>query len=90
MKSIDETIVKKLVEKIYKDALVSNISDYFLKLKYTHRHFKSFIEDKKTFHNVISYLPNSNHRGMPFVLSVVFNKGADEYEITVHNPRLKF
>ena len=90
MKEISDTIVKKLVNKIYKDAIVANSGEYFLKLKYNYNHFKMIIEDKNVFHSIIGYLPNSNYRGMPFVLSVVHNKGKDEYEIVVHNPRLKF
>jgi hypothetical protein len=90
MKEIDESIIRKVVEKIYRDVMVTRSSEYFLKLKYTHKHFKTIIEDKDLFHTVIGYLPNSNHRGAPFILSVVYNKGTGEYEITVHNPRLKF
>lgn len=90
MREIDETTIKKMVDKMYRDAMVSQSGDYFLKLKYTYKHFKQMIDNKDTFHSVIGYLPNSNHRGMPFVLSVVYNKNNGEYEITVHNPRLKF
>jgi hypothetical protein len=90
MKNVDESIVRKVVDKMYKDSLVTQSGDYFLKLKYTHRHFKSLIPDADVFHSVIGFLPNTNHRGIPFVLSVVFNKKDSEYEITVHNPRLKF
>jgi len=90
MKEIDESTIKKVVDKIYRDCMVTTDSNYFLTLKYTHKHFKALIPDKKTFHSIIGYLPNSNHRGMPFVLSVVYNKNSEEYEIIVHNPRLKF
>jgi len=90
MKNVDEAIVRKVVEKMYRDSMVTQSGDYFLKLKYTWKHFKEMIPEKDVFHTIIGFLPNSNHRGMPFVLSVVYNKGADEYEITVHNPRMKF
>lgn len=90
MRSVDESAVKKMVEKMYRDSMVSQSGDYFLKLKYNWKHFKDMIPDKEAFSSIIGYLPNTNHRGMPFVLSVVHNKSTDEYEITVHNPRLKF
>ena len=90
MKEISESTIRKVVEKIYRDVMVTRSSEYFIRLKYTHKHFKTIIDDKDLFHTVVSYLPNSNHRGAPFVLSVVFDKGISEYEIIVHNPRLKF
>lgn len=88
--AVNESDVRKLVEKIYRDVMVTQSGDYFIKLKYTFKHFKDIIPDPDLFHIIIGYLPNTNHRGMPFVLSVVYNKGENNYEITVHNPRLKF
>ena len=88
--AVDESDVRKLVEKIYRDVMVAQSGDYFIKLTYTYKHFKDIIPDTDIFHNVICYLPNTNHRGMPFVLSVVYNKGENNYEIIVHNPRLKY
>jgi len=89
MKEINEKIVKKMVDKIYKDAMVTNSNDYFLKLKYNYKHFKKLIENKDIFHSIICYLPNSIYKGMPFVMSVVYNKNSDEYEVLVKNPRVK-
>lgn len=90
MNEVNETDIKKIVDKMYKDCMQMNIPDYFLKKTYNWKHFKEIIPNKDAFHTIIGFLPNTNHRGMPFILSVVFNKNNDEYEIVFHNPRLKF
>lgn len=89
MREIDESMIRKMVDRMYRDCLVTaDSSSHFLKLKYNHKHFKALIPDKQTFHSVVGYLPNSKHRGKPFVLSVVFNKGTEEYELIIQNPNL--
>lgn len=87
--TVNEETVKQIVSKIYRDTMVHQTSEYFIKHTYRATQFKDLV-DAQTFHAVVGFLPNSKYRGMPFVLSVVFNKKTKDYEITVHNPKLKF
>jgi hypothetical protein len=89
MKEVTEEIVKQIVGKIYRDSMVKQSGDYFIKHTYTARQFESLI-DNETFHSVIGFLPNTKYHGTPFIMGVSFNKKTKEYEITVHNPRVKF
>jgi hypothetical protein len=86
---INEDVVKKVVGKIYRDTMVNQTDKYFIKHTYKASQFKDLLNES-AFHAIVGFLPNSKYRGSPFVLSVVFNKKTKEYEITVHNPRIKF
>mgnify|MGYP003999315885 CR=1 FL=1 len=88
-REVKEETVSQIVGKIYRDTIVFQASEYFIKHIYTADQFKKLV-DAKTFHSIIGFLPNTKYRGMPFVMSVVYNKKADDYEITVHNPRVKY
>lgn len=89
MREVSEDVVSQIVSKIYRDTLVTQTKNYFIKHKYTADQFASVV-DAQTFHSIIGFLPNTKYRGVPFIMSVIFNKKLKEYEITVHNPKLKF
>ena len=89
MEEVKEEVVSKIVGKIFRDTMVTQSNNYFIKLKYKAESFNTCIT-QTAFHSIIGFLPNTKYRGKPFVLSVVYNKKLDEYEITVHNPKLKY
>lgn len=85
MKEIDEELVGQIISRIYRDTIVTNSTEYFVKHVYQFSDFDE-VTSKETFHSIIGFLPNTNYRGSPFVLSVSFNKRDSLYEITVKNP----
>lgn len=89
MKEISEENVVQIVGKIYRDSMVKQSGDYFITHTYTARQFETLV-DNDTFHSVIGFLPNTKYHGIPFIMAVSYNKKTKEYEITVHNPRVKF
>lgn len=89
MKEIKEEVVLKILSKIYRDTIVYQSSEYFISHVYKASHFKDLVEPD-IFHNIISFLPNSKYKGIPFILSVIYNKRTEDYEITVHNPTVKY
>lgn len=89
MKEVKEEVVSHIMGKIYRDTVVCQSPEYFIKHKYSANQFSDII-DEKTFHSIIGFLPNTKYRGMPFIMSVIFNKKTKEYDITVHNPKMKF
>ena len=89
MKAVKEEIVGKIVGKIYRDTLVYQSPNYFIKHTYTADQFSNLVS-ADVFHSVIGFLPNTKYRGQPFVMSVIYNKKKRNYEITVHNPKVKF
>ena len=89
MKEISEENVSKIVGRIFRDTCVTQSKQYFIKHIYTSNQFKSIVE-KKVFHSIIGFLPNTKYRGKPFIMSVIFNKKKDNYEIIVHNPKLHY
>jgi len=89
MKEIKEESVSKIVSKIFRDTAVTQSNEYFIKHTYTSTNFKDIV-DADVLHSVIGFLPNTKYRGKPFILSVIFNKKFATYEVTVHNPKLKF
>lgn len=89
MKEVSDVVVKKIISKMFRDATIEMSGEYFIILTYKFHEFKDII-DEETFNNIIGFLPNMNYKGLPFIMSVVHNKFENEYEITVHNPRLKF
>jgi len=89
MIEVSEEQVSKVVGKIYRDTMVAQSNTYFIKHNYKAAQFKSMI-DPEAFHSIIGFLPNTKYRGQPFIMSVVYNKGTKNYEITVHNPKVKY
>jgi hypothetical protein len=89
MKEISEELVSKIVSKIYRDTMVTQSNDYFIKHVYTVQDFNELL-DADVLHCVLGFLPNTKYRGNPFIMGVIFNKKTKEYEVTVHNPILKF
>ena len=45
--------------------------------------------DEDSFKAVLGFLPNIKHNSQTFVLSVSYNIGNGEFELTVVNPRIK-
>jgi len=88
-RQVKEEIISKIVGKIYRDTIVHQTQEYFITHIYKASQFESMVP-KDIFHRVIGFFPNTKYRGKPFILSVVYHKGNDEYEIIVHNPKLKF
>lgn len=89
MREVSEELVSKIVGKIYRDTVVTQSPKYFIKHQYTAFQFKGMV-DPETFHSIIGFLPNTKYRGAPFVMSVSYNKKTKVYDITVHNPKLKY
>lgn len=89
MKEVTEEVIGQIVGRIYRDTMVYQSPNYFIKHTYVAEQFSEII-DADAFHSIIGFLPNTKYRGAPFVMSVVFNKKKKDYEITVHNPKLKF
>ncbi len=89
MKEIKEESVLKILSKIYRDTIVYQSSEYFILHTYKASDFKDLVNAAE-FHSIISFLPNSKYKGIPFILSVVYNKRTMDYEITVHNPTVKY
>ena len=73
MRQISEETVSKIVGKIYRDTVVTQSTNYFIKHTYKAYQFKSMV-DPETFHSIIGFLPNTKYRGNPFIMSVIFNK----------------
>ena len=89
MREVSEEVVGQIVGKIYRDSVVDQSKNYFIKHVYTAQQFESIV-DAETFHKVIGFLPNTKYRGVPFIMGVSYNKKTKEYDITVHNPKVKF
>jgi len=89
MKEVDSEIVSTIISKIYRDTIVTQSNSYFITHTYRASQFKDLVS-QEIFHSVIGFLPNSKYRGIPFIMSVVYNKRLEEYEVTVHNPKLKY
>ena len=89
MQEVDSETVKKIVSKIYRDTMVNQSNGYFITHKYRASQFKDLVSNE-VFHSVIGFLPNAKYRGIPFIMSVVYNKRIEEYEVTVHNPKMKY
>jgi hypothetical protein len=89
MKEVTEEAIGQVVGKIFRDTLVYQSPNYFIKHVYTADQFVEII-DPTTFHSIIGFLPNTKYRGTPFIMSVAYNKKQKNYEITVHNPKLKY
>jgi len=88
MKEVQQEVVTKIINRIYKDALNKNSAEYFIILKYKPHQFKNMI-DEDAFKAVVGFLPNTNHKGRPLVMSVSHNIKTSELEVTVKNPRTK-
>jgi hypothetical protein len=76
--------VDKVISKVYRDALIKQSKHNFITLRYKPDHFPrnmQIVLDK-----VLGFLPNTNHLGKPFIMSVSVNKGTKEIEIIVQNP----
>lgn len=88
MREVEQLVIKKIVRRIYADAMKEMRADYFLILKYRATQFRDLI-DASSFKSVLGFLPNIKHNHQPFVVSVSTNIKSGEYEITVINPRIK-
>lgn len=87
MKEASQSDIKKITNKIHRDALIEMSDKPFLVLTYHPSSFKNIL-DEDTFTSVVSFLPNTKHSGRPFIMSVSQNKRNQEIEITVANPRV--
>lgn len=85
MQEIDEKIISKILSRIFRDTLVMKSGNYFITHTYNANQFGSLI-NPEIFHNIIGFLPNTKYKGKQFIMSVVFNKKRNTYEITVKNP----
>ncbi len=89
MREVEETIISKIVGRIYRDTTVHQTTEYFIKHVYKAEQFKNMI-DEDSFHRILGFLPNTKYRGTPFIMSVAYNKRLKEYEVLVHNPKIKY
>ena len=78
--------VDKMISKIYRDAMIRNSKQQFLSLNYLPESFPESMQ--LVLSRVLSFLPNTNHKGLPFIMSVSHNKRTHEYEIIVKNPKI--
>jgi len=78
--------VDKIISKVYRDALVKKSKNDFITLKYMPENFPNNI--RLVLNKVLGFLPNTNHHGKPFIMSVSTNKGTSEIEIIVKNPNI--
>ena len=78
--------VAKMISKIYRDAMIKNSSKNFITLTYMPENFPDNM--RVALHRVLGFLPNTNYQGKPFIMSVSTNKGTQEIEIVVKNPKL--
>lgn len=90
-KFINERTVGQILRKIFLDTSVTQTQDknYFIKHTYSADDFSS-LTDAETFKRIIGFLPNTKYKGRPFILSVAYNRKHDNFEIMVHNPKMKF
>ena len=86
MTEITKEIVDKMISKVYRDALIQKSKNDFITLKYMPENFPDNM--RVVLHRVLGFLPNTNHLGKPFIMSVSTNKGTKEIEIIVKNPNL--
>ena len=86
MKTISQLDVDKMLSKIYRDALIRKSSQSFLTLHYKSIDFPESMQIALS--RVLSFLPNTNYKGRPFIMSVICDKQSKEYEIVVTNPIL--
>ncbi len=78
--------VDKLINNIYRDAMIKNSKHQFITLDYSPKSFPDKMH--MIVQRVLSFLPNTNYQGKPFIMSVSFNKKTQDYEIVVKNPRI--
>jgi len=78
--------VDKMISKVYRDALIKKSKNDFITLRYMPENFPENMHI--VLHRVLGFLPNTNYRGKPFIMSVSMNKGTQEIEIVVKNPIL--
>jgi ribonuclease BN (tRNA processing enzyme) len=86
MKETSQQNVDKMISKIYRDALIKKSNKQFITLQYTKENFPDNMHE--VLKSVLSFLPNTKHKGQPFIMSVSVNKKTEEYEIIVKNPIL--
>lgn len=89
MKEVREETVSKIVGRIYRDTALTQSNQYFIKHTYTASQFENLVSEE-IFHSIIGFLPNTKYRGRPFIMSVLFNKRQNNYDIIVHNPKLNY
>jgi len=82
---VDVSIVNKVFKKIFNDISIRKNNKELIVLKYKFSDFERLIPHRKTFDDIISYLPYLNYKSRPFVLSVAHRKSDDTFEITVIN-----
>jgi len=83
---VHQTEVDKMINKIYRDALIKKSTNDFITLKYTLDNFPKNLH--QSLHRVLGFLPNTNYKGKPFIMSVSHNKSTKEFEIIVKNPKI--
>jgi len=89
MQETNEKNISKILSRIYRDTMVTKSNDYFIKHNYKPEQFKSMV-NSDIFRSVIGFLPNTKYKGRPFIMSVIYNKKYDSFEIVVQNPNVKY
>ena len=84
MVEINQADVDKMINKLYRDVMIKKSKQTFITLTYMPHNFPDNIQ--VVLNRVLSFLPNTNYRGVPFVMSVAHNKRTQEFEIVVKNP----
>ncbi len=90
-RQINEHTIGQILRKIYLDTCVTQTQEknYFISHTYAADDFTSLI-DSETFKRIIGFLPNTKYKGKPFILSVAYSRKHDNFEVMVHNPKMKF
>ena len=78
------TDVDKMINKLYRDAMIKKSKHSFLTLTYMPENFPDNM--RLVLERVLTFLPNTNYKGKPFIMSVAHNKSTQEFEIIVKNP----
>jgi hypothetical protein len=86
MNTVSEKTVKKLMQRIYNDALIKNEVSDFVILKYSETSFLKLLPHKEM-HDIIGFLPNLRYNSSPLVMDVTFDIGKKFFKITVINPK---
>lgn len=87
MKEIDEIIVKRIIKKIYNDAMIKNSKEHLLSIDINYYEFKTMI-DEESFKRIVSFFPNMNYKNKPFIMSVEYNIKTKKFKAIVKNPRV--
>lgn len=81
---VKQELVDKMINKIYRDVCIKKSNQQFITLTYKPEQFPENM--RPLLKSVLSFLPNTNYKGKPFIMSVSHHILTKEIEIIVNNP----